>query len=241
VIFHRFPHLQCVPCGIAHTDLPGLQARRGQRACVITYQQGLKLSKGLTARLRADGYRAEYLKGGMYAWRDLAGMVRISQGTVPDPVDGATLWVTRHRPNIDRIACPWLIRRFVDANARFLFVSRAEVAGVADRYGATPFDIKDVFGNHRHPRCTFDTMLDEFALHTPALDRLAQVISAADTTAHDLAPEAAGLLAVSVGLSRQFKGDQDQLVTGLPLYDALCRWARDGTGEGHDWPTGRMQ
>ena len=99
----------------------------------------------------------------------------------------------------------------------------------------------DVFGNQRGPRCTFDTMLDEFALHTPALDRLAQVTRAADTNAHDLAAEAAGVLAFSVGLSRQFKGDQDQLAAGLPLYDALLRSARDSAGEGHDWPPGHAQ
>ncbi|WP_299731612.1 sulfurtransferase/chromate resistance protein [uncultured Tateyamaria sp.] len=224
-----------------HTDLAGLKARLGGRHAVITCQRGIKLSQGLVARLRADGFSAEYLKGGMYAWRDMKDMMRVPAAALPDPVDGATLWVTRHRPKIDRIACPWLIRRFVDAHARFLFVSPAEVMGVADRYGATPFDVEDVFWSHRGDRCTFDTMLDEFALHAPALDRLATVIRAADTNRHDLAPEAAGLLAMSVGLSRQYRDDQDQLQAGLPLYDALYRWARDGADEGHDWPTGRAQ
>ena len=221
----------------SHTDLAGLKQRLGDRACVVTCQRGIKLSQGLVARLRADGHRAEYLSGGMYAWRDLPGMIRVPAAHVPDHVDGATLWVTRHRPKIDRIACPWLVRRFVDPGARFLFVSPAEVAGVADRYGATPFDVEDVFWSHRGDHCTFDTMLDEFALHTPALDRLARVIRAADTNRHDLAPEAAGLLAISVGLSRQYRDDQAQLSAGMAFYDALYRWARDGADESHDWPT----
>lgn len=224
-----------------HTDLHGLKALLNDAPCVIICQRGIKLSQGMTARLRADGHRAEYLKGGMFAWRDMKGTIRVPSNALPAPVDGATLWVTRHRPKIDRIACPWLIRRFVDRNARFLFVSPGEVMGIADRYGATPFDIEDVFWSHRGDACTFDTMLDEFALHTPALDRLARVIRAADTNRHDLAPEAAGLLAMSVGLSRQYRDDQDQLKAGLGLYDALYRWARDGADESHDWPMGRAQ
>lgn len=224
-----------------HTDLAGLKTRLAGRPCVIVCQRGIKLSQGLVARLRADGHKAEYLSGGMFAWRDLVGAQRVPATALPAPIDGATLWVTRHRPKIDRIACPWLIRRFVDPNARFLFVSHQEVVGVADRYGATPFDIEGTFWSHRGDTCTFDTMLEEFALHSPALDRLAQVIRAADTNRHDLAPEAAGLLALSVGLSRQYRDDQDQLAAGLTFYDALYRWARDGKDEGHDWPTGHKQ
>lgn len=224
-----------------HTDLQGLIERLAGAPCVITCQRGIKLSQGLTARLRADGHRAEYLMGGMYAWREMKDMLRIPASALPAAVDGATLWVTRHRPKIDRIACPWLIRRFVDRDARFLFVSPTEVLGVADRYKATPFDVEDTFWSHRRDQCTFDTMLDEFALHSPALDRMAMVIRAADTNRHDLAPEAAGLLALSVGLSRQYRDDQDQLSAGLAFYDALYRWARDGAGEGHEWPTGRAQ
>ncbi|MBD3663342.1 chromate resistance protein ChrB domain-containing protein [Sulfitobacter aestuariivivens] len=222
-----------------HTDIPGLKARLGGRACVVTCQQGIKLSQGLVARLRADGLAAEYLSGGMYGWRDHPQMTRIPAEAIPAPVDGATLWVTRHRPKIDRIACPWLIRRFVDPEARFLFVSPEWVTGVADRYAATPFDIEDVPFSHKGPQCTFDTMLDTFALHSAPLDRLATVVRAADTNTHDASPQAAGLLAISVGLSRQYKDDQAQLEAGMVLYDALYRWARDGVDEGHDWPTGR--
>ena len=110
---------------------------------------------------------------------------------------------------------------------------------MADRYGATPFDVEGVFWSHRGALCTFDTMLDEFALRSEALDILSRVVRGADTNRHDLMPEAAGLLAISVGLSRQFRDDHDQLEAGMVLYDALYRWARDGQGEGHDWPAGQ--
>lgn len=222
-----------------HTDIAGLKERLGGRACVVVCQKGIKLSQGLAARLRADGHRAEYLQGGNFAWRDHADAPRVRAAAIPPKVDGATLWVTRHRPKIDRIACPWLIRRFVDPGARVLFVSPSEVAGVAERYGATPFDVEGVFWSHREERCTFDTMLEEFGLQTPALLGLAQVVRAADTNTHSLAPQAAGLLAISVGLSRQYRDDIAQLEAGMALYDALYRWARDGQSEGHDWPSER--
>ncbi len=222
-----------------HTDIDGLVARLAGRDCVVTCQQGIKLSQGISAILRTKSIRAEFLQGGNYAWRDFSGAPRIPAAAIPERVAGRTLWVTRHRPKIDRIACPWLIRRFVDPMADFLFVSPAEVQGVADRFNATPFDIEDTFWSHRGDRCTFDTMLDEFCLHTEALDRLATVIRAADTNTHSASPEAAGLLALSVGLSRQYKDDLEQLEAGLNFYDALYRWARDGQGEGHDWPAGK--
>ena len=222
-----------------HTDIPGLIDRLDGRPCVITCQRGIKLSQGLTAWLRSDGLAAEYLQGGMYGWRDAKDTLRIPAKSIPAPVQGSTLWVTRHRPKIDRIACPWLIRRFVDPDARFLFVSPAEVDGVASRYNATPFDVEGAFWSHRGDKCSFDTMLDEFHLHSPALDRMADIIRAADTDNHSAAPQAAGLLAISVGLSRQYKDDQHQLQAGLQVYDALYRWARDGFDETHDWTPGQ--
>jgi hypothetical protein len=178
--------------------------------------------------------RAEVLDGGSEGWR-AAGLPRIPVARIPS----GGLWVTRHRPKVDRIACPWLIRRFVDPAARFLFVAPSEVMGVADRFGATPFDVADVFWSHRSETCTFDTMVQEFGLGFDAMDRLATLVRAADTDRHDLAPQAAGLLALSVGLSRLYKDDLEQLDAGLGLYDALYRWARDGFDEGHDWPAGR--
>lgn len=225
----------------AYDDIDTLKQRLAWRSCVVICQRGLKLSQGLAARLRADGIAAEYLSGGMYGWRDLPDSPRIPFTALPPLQEGATLWVTRHRPKIDRIACPWLIRRFVDPSARFLFVAPEQVAAVAEKFSATPFDVEDVHWSHRGDNCTFDTMLEEFNLQTEALERLAQVVRAADTNRHDLAPEAAGLLAISVGLSRQYRDDLAQLEAGMVLYDALYRWARDGVGETHDWPAGRAQ
>lgn len=222
-----------------HTDIPGLIRRLDGRRAVILCQKGLKLSQGVVAWLASDGVQAEYLQGGMQAWRSAADTSSLPFAALPASVNGATLWVTRHRPKVDRIACPWLIRRFIDPAARFLFVSPSEVAAVADRFGATPFDIEGVALTHRDQMCTFDTVLRTFQLSSPALERMALIVRGADTNRHDLHPAAAGLLALSVGLSRQFRDDQAQLQAGMVLYDALYRWARDGFEEGHDWPATR--
>jgi rhodanese-related sulfurtransferase len=206
------------------------------RSVAVVCQAGLKLSQGAAAWLRHAGARAEALEGGFEAWRSAA-LPLVCPGHVPArDKEGRTVWVTRARPKVDRIACPWLIRRFVDPSAVFLFVSPPEVSAVADRFGATPFDVEGVFWSHRGEGCTFDAMLDEFGLHTHALDRLASIVRGADTARLDLAPEAAGLLAASLGLSRMFKDDLAQLDAGLALYDAFYRWCRDATDETHNWP-----
>ena len=204
---------------------------------VVICQRGLKLSQGAAAWLRHEGIEAETLSGGFESWR--AGtlpLVNTSKLPPRDPA-GRTVWVTRARPKIDRIACPWLIRRFVDPTAAFLFVAPSEVMAVADRFGATPFDVEGVFWSHRESLCTFDTMLTEFGLQEPALQRLALIVRGADTARLDLAPEAAGLLAVSLGYSRMFKDDLAQLDGAMAVYDALYRWARDAGDETHNWPT----
>ncbi|GAB5447626.1 chromate resistance protein ChrB domain-containing protein [Gymnodinialimonas sp.] len=227
-----------IPSATRHpfTDVMTLAPTLHGRSVVIYCQKGLKISHGAASMLRTEGVRAEVLEGGQFAWRD-AGLPMVSAGKLPprDP-RGRTLWVTRHRPKVDRIACPWLIRRFIDPTAQFLFVPPSQVANVADRFAAMPFDMPDIFWTHRGERCTFDTMVDEFGISTPALDRLATIVRAADTNAHHLAPEAAGLLAASLGLSRMCRDDLEQLEAGLTLYDAFYRWARDATDEGHDWP-----
>jgi rhodanese-related sulfurtransferase len=209
---------------------------RGSKVVVVC-QEGLRLSQGAAALLRAHGISAENLEGGKLAWRD-AGEPLVPVANPPRTGQwGQTLWVTRQRPKIDRIACPWLIRRFVDPRAQFLFVAPSEVLSVAERFDATPFDVEGVFWSHRGDRCTFDTMLEELALETEALKRLAMIVRGADTNRHGLAPQAAGLLAISVGLSRMYRDDLEQLEAGMLLYDALFRWSRDAVDEGHDWPT----
>lgn len=146
--------------------------------------------------------------------------------------------MTRARPKVDRIACPWLIRRFVDPGAVFLFVGASEVQGVAERFNATAFDIDGVFWSHRGERCTFDTMIEEFGLASGPLDRLATVVRAADTARLDLVPQASGFLAASLGLSRMFRDDLEQLEAGFLLYDAFYCWCRDAAEETHNWPSG---
>ncbi|MBL8707983.1 MAG: chromate resistance protein [Rhodospirillaceae bacterium] len=149
---------------------------------------------------------------------------------------GRTVWVTRARPKIDRVACPWLIRRFVDRDAVFLYVAASEVPAVAERFGATPFDIDGVFWSHRGDLCTFDVMLEEFGLEAAPLRHLATIVRGADTDRLDLAPQAAGLLAASLGLSRMYRDDLAQLDASMTLYDSFYRWCRDATGETHNWP-----
>jgi rhodanese-related sulfurtransferase len=219
-----------------HEHVSNQPGEFGDRPVVVVCRRGQKLSQGAAAWLRHEGVDARALTGGFEAWRE-AGLPLIPAAAIPARDDrGRTVWVTRERPKIDRIACPWLIRRFVDPGAVILFVEAAEVQAVADRFAATPFDIDGVFWSHRGERCTFDTMLDEFGLHTQALDRLATIVRGADTARPDLAPEAPGLLAVSLGLSRMIGEDLRQLDAGMLLYDALHRWCRDATQETHNWP-----
>jgi rhodanese-related sulfurtransferase len=210
------------------------------QAAVVMCAEGHARSEGVAAWLRTVGVRAEVLEGGLAAWR-AAGLPLVPEAAIPPRgADGVTLWVTRARPKIDRIACPWLIRRFVDPLARFLYVVPSEVMAVADRFGATPFDIDaDIPWTHRGEGCSFDVMVTEFGLGTEPLLRLATIVRGADTARPDLAPEAAGLLAASLGLSRMFADDLEQLDAGMLLYDAFYRWCRDATGETHNWPNAR--
>lgn len=201
---------------------------------VVVCQKGLKLSEGAAALLRSAGIAAEHLKGGMLAWKE-SSAVRTRFDAIPVRSRGEpTLWVTRSRPKIDRIACPWLIRRFVDRHARFLFVSGSQVREIAERFSATAFDVDGVALGHHGERCTFDAMLDHFELRSEPLDRLANVVRAADTNRHELDEAAAGLHAISVGLSRMYRDDLEQLDAGIGVYDALYRWARDAVDEEHD-------
>jgi rhodanese-related sulfurtransferase len=212
----------------------------GQPVVVVCYK-GEKLSEGTAAWLRHNGVAAETLEGGQLGWKK-AELPTVPADKVPKRDGrGRTVWVTRSRPKIDRIACPWLIRRFVDPSAVFLFVDPAEVSGVAERFAATPFDVENVFWSHRGELCTFDVMVQEFGISTPSLERLATMVRAADTARLDLSPEAPGLLAASLGLSRMYDDDLEQLSAGMLLYDAFYRWCRDATRETHNWPTSKVR
>lgn len=234
--FNDDPHL--IPGSYRHPfqDVTGLADELSGRSVVVYCQKGLKISQGAAALVRTQGIQAEVLEGGQFAWRDAKLPMVQADKMPPLGAHGGTVWVTRHRPKIDRIACPWLIRRFVDPRAKFLFVAPSQVKNVAERFNAMPFDIENVFWSHRGDKCTFDTMIEEFGIGSDALARLALVVRGADTNKLDLAPEAAGLLAASLGLSRMFRDDLEQLEAGMTLYDAFYRWARDATAEGHDWP-----
>ena len=144
-------------------------------------------------------------------------------------------WVTRARPKIDRVACPWLITRFIDADADILFVAPNDVQRVATESGAIPFDVEGVELSHVGPLCSFDAFLDKYNLGDPALADLARIVRGADTDRLDLAPQCHGLLAISLGLSRLFADDHEQLRHGFIVYDALYAWLRDGREEKHTW------
>jgi hypothetical protein len=144
-------------------------------------------------------------------------------------------WITRERPKIDRVACPWLIARFIDRDAEFLFVPPAEVSRVAAQAGAVPFDVEGVELSHVGPKCSFDAFLEKYELTDPSLAALARIVRGADTAQLDLAPECAGLLAVSLGLSRLFRDDHEQLIHGFVVYDALYRWLAEARDETHSW------
>jgi len=145
-------------------------------------------------------------------------------------------WVTRERPKIDRIACPWLVARFIDREPEFLFVPADRVMSEAQRTGAIPYDVPGVELSHVGPLCSFDSFLAKYRLDDPALADLALIVRGADTGHPELSPQSPGLLALSLGLSRVFADDHDMLRHGLVMYDALYAWAREGRGESHDWP-----
>ena len=145
-------------------------------------------------------------------------------------------WVTRARPVIDRIACPWLIARFIDKEAEFLFVAPDRVQAMAEETGAIPYDVPDVELSHVGEGCSFDAFLAKYRLEEPALHELARIVRGADTQRLDLTPQSAGLLAISLGLRSSFEDDLEVLRHGFVLYDALYRWCRELKAETHSWP-----
>ena len=183
----------------------------------------------------AKAIGARYLEGGLEAWRKEEGALALK------PKGAATRWVTRERPKIDRIACPWLIRRFIDPGTEFLYVPAAEVKKIANQKDAVPYDIPDVEFSHVGEKCSFDAFLDFYRLKDPALDELAVIVRGADTNRLDLAPQAAGLAALSLGLSLNFQDDHEMLEHGMVMYDALYAWCRKGKAEVHTWNPDRYR
>lgn len=208
------------------------------RPIVVACKAGHEMSQTAVAQLRADKYDARTLEGGYEGWAN-AGLALIAKTELDRlALTRPSLWVTRRRPKLDRVACPWLIRRFLDPQARILFVDPDQVVNVARESGAVPFDIKDVELSHEGERCTFDTMLKLFGLEgEPSLARLALIVRGADTARPDLAPEAAGLHAIALGQSA-LAGDDDHglLERSFMIYDALFAWLRFAAEERHNWP-----
>ena len=177
----------------------------------------------------AKALGAKYLEGGIESWRETGGEVAAK------PRNSSSRWVTRERPKIDRIACPWLIRRFVDPGAEFLYVPAADVKRISNEKEAVPYDIPDVEFSHVGEKCSFDAFLDFYRLKDPALSELALIVRGADTNHLDLAPQAAGLAALSLGLSINFQDDHAMLERGMVMYDALYAWCKKGKAEVHTW------
>lgn len=193
-------------------------------AQVVAYcVHGHDVSQSMAKALSKRGIRAVYLEGGLAQWKAENGPMDVK------PAGGNTRWVTRERPKIDRIACPWLLSRFVDRDAEFLYVPPKDVRDVAKAKDAVPYDVPDVYFTHEGELCSFDAFVKHYGLGAdPALQRLALIVRGADTAKLELAPQAPGLAAVSLGLSRLFPDDHEMLGHGLVLYDALYAWCRDG-------------
>ena len=194
---------------------------------VVYCAHGHEISQGIAAMLRAMGHEVLSLEGGYTAWKQAGAPVAA--------LPARSRWVTRERPKIDRIACPWLITRFIDAQAEFFYVPADQVLAVAEREGATPYDIPGVALSHVGERCSFDAFIDQHQLTDAPLQQLATIVRGADTDRHDLAPQCAGLLAVSLGLSAQYADDQACLKQGMVVYDALYAWCRSASHETHQW------
>jgi rhodanese-related sulfurtransferase len=198
---------------------------------VVAYcVHGGEVSQGVAKALGERGIAAQYLQGGIEEGWKAAG------GALDRKAAGAnTRWVTRERPKIDRIACPWLLARFVDPDAEFLYVPAKQVLEAAKERDAVPYDIPDVNFSHDGERCSFDAFLKHYRLADPALDQLALIVRGADTARLDLAPQASGLAAISLGLSRNYADDHAMLKHGMVMYDALYTWCKTGQDEVHTW------
>lgn len=189
------------------------------RPVVVYCVHGHEVSQGVAARLRRAGIAGSYLDGGIARWKEAGLPTRRKFGAIEQ-------WVTRERPKIDRIACPWLISRFVNPLAEFLYVPPNRVTAVVEETGATAYDVKDAQFGHVGDRCSFDAILKIFEISDPALDHLAAIVRGADTSQPGLTPQCEGLLAISYGLSANHPDDHEMLKHGMVIYDALYTWCR---------------
>ena len=196
----------------------------GEAEVVVYCVHGHEVSQNAAKALGAT-----FLEGGIEGWRAAGGEL------FGKPRGASTRWVTRERPKIDRIACPWLVKRFIDPDAEFLYVPAPEVKTVAAERDAVPYDIPDVEFTQEGELCSFDAFIRKYRLRDPALDELATIVRGADTGKLTLAPQSAGLLAVSLGLSLVFRNDLEMLEKGLTVYDAIYAWCKKGKAEALTW------
>lgn len=206
------------------------------RDIVVYCVRGHEISKNTCAALREIGLRVYSLEGGAESWKS-AGLPTIekhAQLRIPAGVNAPTKWVTRERPKIDRIACPWLIRRFIDPTAEFIYVPTKDVLSVSETRNAIAYDVPNVQFTHRGDMCSFDALMADFKLNDPVLTDLAVIVRGADTGQPNLTPQSAGLLAMSLGLSELYRNDHDMLAHGMVMYDALYAWLKSARAEIHN-------
>ena len=199
------------------------------RSIIVYCVHGHEVSQSVAAYLQDHGLPAQFIEGGFEAWQTIGAPIS------PKPA-APTIWVTRARPKIDRIACPWLIRRFIDPDARIVFAPARDVVTKAAEIRGVAFDIPDVEFTHVGDGCSFDTFIAKYKLTAPALKKLADVVRGADTDRLELAAPAAGLFAISLGLSANIADDYEMLRHGIVIYDALYRYYAELGGETHNWP-----
>lgn len=208
-----------------------------RRSGIVVYcVHGHEVSKNACVALRAAGLNARYLEGGIEAWKEKAAPTIKKQPvfSVPSPINTPSKWITRARPKIDRIACPWLIRRFIDPLAEFLYIPASQVRSAAKLHSATPYDIPDVQFSHRGEECSFDAFITDFEIDDPVLADLAAIVRGADTGKPQLTPQSPGLLAMSLGLSALYPDDHEMLEHGMMVYDALYAWLKLARAEVHN-------
>lgn len=239
---------RCAPEDVAAFAASQLSSQ-GQREVVVYCVYGHNVSDDAATALRAAGWNARALAGGIEGgedgvdtpqdiaqWRAHRPPTIVKRPDLGVTGERASRWITRERPKIDRIACPWLIRRFIDARAEFFYAPTPQVFDEARRLGAVAYDIPGAPVSHEGELCSFDTLLRAFELSDPALETLARIVRGADTDRLELAAQSAGLLAFSLGLSQlHATNDAGMLEAALPLYDALYAWCRSAQAETHSW------
>ena len=238
----------------APENLAGYAAAQAPRDVVAYCVYGHEVSQDAALALRAAGWNARFVAGGIEGgesgvdtpeaiaqWRSNPMPVLRKRPDLGVTGEQPSRWITRARPKIDRIACPWLIRRFIDPRAQFLYVPTDQVLREAGRLQAVAYDIPGAPISHEGELCSFDTLMQAFELQDQALQALARIVRGADTDQLDLAPQAAGLLAVSLGLSQLHADDQAMLEAALPVYDALYAWCRHAAAETHSWNPDAMR